>query len=130
MRLIATATVLAFVSPAVAEPLTGPQIELTLEDITIWYEPLTETSARQFFSRNGQTPYMDGDGDKTFGIWLVRGDKYCSQWPPSDRFVCYGVERKTTPEGVTRITFISGGDGKRYTGIAKQGNHIDEAWAE
>lgn len=121
---------LASAHGAFAETLTGAEIEPALNDVTIWYEPLTPTSARQFFKKNGQTPYIDSDGDKTFGVWMVRGDTYCSQWPPSDRFVCYGVEREALADGSIRITFLSGGDGKRYAGIAKPGSHIEEPWGE
>ena len=124
------ALMLTGVSIAHGETLTHDQIEPALNDVTLWYEPLSPTSARQFFNHNGETPYIDEAGAKTFGRWLVRGDTYCSQWPPSDRYVCYGVERTTDAKGHTVITFLSGGDGKRYTGVAKAGNHVDEAWRE
>ena len=131
LRIIALYCIVAAgVATANGETLTRGAIEPALNDVTIWYEPLSPASARQYFNRNGETPYIDEAGAKTFGRWLVRGDQYCSQWPPSDRYVCYGVEREITPEGAPRITFISGGDGKRYTGIAKQGNNIDTAWME
>jgi hypothetical protein len=123
--LIAAAT-----GTAHGETLTHDQIEPALNDVTVWYEPMSATSARQFFNHNGETPYVDESGTKTFGRWLVRGDKYCSQWPPSDHYVCYGVERSVDAKGRTIITFLSGGDGKRYTGVAKSGQHVDEAWAE
>lgn len=112
------------------ETLTHDAIEPALNDVTIWYAPLSATSARQFFNHNGETPYIDEAGAKTFGRWLVRGDKYCSQWPPSDRYVCYGVERSVEADGRTIITFVSGGDGKRYTGVTKPGNHVDEVWGK
>ena len=83
---------------------------------------------RQFFNKNGETPYVDAKGSKTYGQWLVRGDKYCSLWPPSDHSSCYGVERETRADGSVIITFVSGGGGKRYVGIAKAGKHLDQAW--
>lgn len=131
LRLIALFCIAAAgVATANGETLTREAIEPALNDVTIWYEPLSPASARQYFNRNGETPYIDESGAKTFGRWLVRGDQYCSQWPPSDRYVCYGVERITDSEGHTVITFLSGGDGKRYTGVAKPGNHVDEVWGE
>jgi hypothetical protein len=129
-RTFLMATFLVAASTCGAETLTGTQIEPALNDVTVWYEPLSATSPRQFFNKNGQTPYVDAAGTKTFGAWLVRGDKYCSQWPPSEHWTCYGVARETLSNGTVRITFISGGDGKLYPGIAKPGKHIDEAWAE
>jgi hypothetical protein len=131
IRLCATAlTLLSLAMPARGETLDGPGIEAALNDVTIWYEPLSQTSPRQYFRKNGQTPYIDETGTKTYGRWLVRGDKYCSNWPPSERYVCYGVERSTDANGRTIITFLSGGDGKRYTGVAKAGMHVDEVWAQ
>ncbi|MGB8818535.1 MAG: hypothetical protein WCC66_11505 [Rhizobiaceae bacterium] len=113
---------------AAAEMLTGPQIEPALNGVTIWYEPLSARSARQFFNKNGETPYVDAKGSKTYGQWSVRGDKYCSLWPPSDHWTCFEVERETRADGNVFITFASGGGGKRYVGIAKPGMHVDEAW--
>jgi hypothetical protein len=43
----------------------------------------------QDFMADGRTLY----GDST-GRWEVRGDLYCSVWPPSDRWSCYAVDRK------------------------------------
>jgi hypothetical protein len=43
----------------------------------------------QDFKADGQTLYGDSSGR-----WEVRGDRYCSQWPPSDRWDCHGVERR------------------------------------
>ena len=129
-RAFVTAAFLIAAIPAGAEPLKGSEIEPALNDVNIWYEPLSPKSARQFFNHNGETPYIDEAGAKTFGRWLVRGDQYCSQWPPSDRYVCYGVERTTDAKGRTVITFLSGGDGKRYTGVARAGMHVDEVRGE
>ena len=126
---VTTALMIAAI-PAGAEPLKGSEIEPALNDVTIWYEPLSPKSARQFFNHNGETPYIDEVGTKTSGRWLVRGDQYCSQWPPSDRYVCYSVERSVDAKGRAVITFLSGGDGKRYTGVARAGMHVDEAWGE
>jgi hypothetical protein len=29
--------------------------------------------------------------DDSLGYWRVEGERYCSQWPPSDRWTCNGV---------------------------------------
>ena len=106
--------------------MTGPDIEAALNDMTAWYLPLGPGSARQYFNKNGETPYLDDSG-KTYGEWMVKGDKYCSVWPPSDRVSCYAVERSTAADGREIIVFVSGG-GTRYEAATKPGKHIDEAW--
>ena len=40
---------------------------------------------------SGRTLYHAGRD--SWGYWIVRGDLYCSQWPPSDRWDCYGMTR-------------------------------------
>jgi hypothetical protein len=109
-----------------AASLDGPSFEKLLNDTTVYGLPLAEGNWRQFFSRGGETIYVDAAGQKTFGQWLMRGDKYCSSWPPSDRYVCYEVESGQTAEGKATVTWISGGDGKRTEGQLVSGNHIDE----
>jgi hypothetical protein len=42
---------------------------------------------QDFFS-DGRTLYSE-----SFGRWEVRGDRYCSLWPPSERWACYVVDR-------------------------------------
>lgn len=42
----------------------------------------------QDFFADGRTLYGE-----SWGRWEVRGDVYCSQWPPSDRWDCYAVEQ-------------------------------------
>ena len=114
-------------SPAICgEAVIGADIEAMLNDTTVWYLPLGLSSARQFFDHNGDTPYIDVGGSKTSGRWLVRGDQYCSQWPPSDQYRCYGVEKTTATDGMSTITFVSGSS--RYEGVLKSGKHIDEPW--
>jgi hypothetical protein len=117
-------------SAQAGEKLSGPQIEALLNDSTAWYVPLTATSARQYFHKNGETPYVDGKGDKTFGEWVVRGDKYCSLWPPSEHWSCFEMEKGMLPDGTPTTTFVSGGGGKRYEAVLKSGKHIDEAWGK
>jgi hypothetical protein len=118
---------LGMLSSAYAERLDGQAAEKLLDDTTVYAIPLAANGWRQSFSKGGQTTYVDSSGQKTFGQWMVRGDKYCSVWPPSDRWVCYEVESGETPDGRPTVTWISGGDGKRYEGIVVGGDHIDES---
>lgn len=45
----------------------------------------------QTFFADGRTLY--DASSPSWGRWRVDGDLYCSQWPPADRWDCYGVER-------------------------------------
>ncbi len=47
--------------------------------------------ATQGFGADGSTDYQAGS--PSHGSWRVEGDRYCSVWPPSDHWACYGVER-------------------------------------
>lgn len=49
----------------------------------------TDGSTQNFFA-DGGTSYASGS--LSMGHWRVDGDQYCSQWPPSDRWDCYGVQ--------------------------------------
>jgi hypothetical protein len=63
--------------------LTGSDIATALSARELVYTDGT----RQNFAADGATFYGD-----TTGAWRVEGDQYCSIWPPSDRWACYGVE--------------------------------------
>ncbi|MFZ1660620.1 MAG: hypothetical protein WAT77_01580 [Paracoccaceae bacterium] len=49
-----------------------------------------ENGASQTFDIVGTTDYDSG----TFsaGKWKIDGDRYCSVWPPSEKWACYDVE--------------------------------------
>lgn len=110
---------------ASAEMLDGKAIEAVLNDTTVYGLPLAPDSWRQSFAKSGETIYVDAAGAKTFGQWLARGDKYCSLWPPSDRWVCYEMESGADAAGRPTVTWISGGDGKRYEALLTKGLHVD-----
>ena len=85
------AVILAVLLPAVAlaedwVPLDGPAISTALTDQRLRY-----TAARQHFGADGQTLY--DAGRPSWGSWAVRGDQYCSVWPPSDLWACYDVSQ-------------------------------------
>ena len=46
----------------------------------------------QYFSTDGATRYREQNGPVSEGRWRVdKQGRYCSQWPPSDRWDCYEV---------------------------------------
>ncbi|PTX56504.1 hypothetical protein C8N43_1163 [Litoreibacter ponti] len=66
--------------------LSGAQIGTALTDRGLVYE-----RARQHFYASGRTSYDSGRTE--WGYWRVEGNRYCSQWPPSDTWACFGVAR-------------------------------------
>ncbi|QUJ77958.1 hypothetical protein KDD17_04655 [Sulfitobacter albidus] len=66
--------------------MDGAQIVQTLTGATVEY-----ATAWQDFRASGRTLY--NAGRDSWGYWAVRGDLYCSQWPPSDLWACYGMQR-------------------------------------
>lgn len=80
--------------------LDAAAIRPALEGRWLQYE-----GAAQFFAADGATTYGPSVGDQTSaGRWRVEGDQYCSVWPPSDRWACYGMAEST--DG-TRIRFTA-----------------------
>lgn len=64
--------------------LSGAEITDALTERSLLYE-----AATQVFYASGRTLY--NAGADSWGYWLVRGDQYCSQWPPSGLWDCYDV---------------------------------------
>jgi hypothetical protein len=127
MRTFSSALILLMnISCASAEMLNGNTLEPLLNDSTVYGLPLAPDSWRQSFARNGETIYIDASGARTIGEWLVRGDKYCSIWPPSERMTCFEVESGKTADGKVTVTWISGGGGKRYEALLVKGLRVDE----
>ncbi len=75
-------------------PLDGSGIHAALTGEIVDYD-----TAWQDFRVSGRTLYHRGRD--SWGYWEVRGDQYCSLWPPSDLWACYGVARQGD-----RIRFI------------------------
>jgi hypothetical protein len=127
MRMVLAAVLILMTHIAAsADAINGKEIEAVLNDTTVYGLPLARDSWRQSFSKGGETIYIDASGAKTFGQWLTRGDKYCSLWPPSDRWVCYPVESGVTADGKATVTWVSGGGGKRFEALLTKGLHVDE----
>ena len=46
----------------------------------------------QYFDPDGITHYRERGGEETEGRWRVdENGRYCSVWPPAERWVCYQV---------------------------------------
>ncbi|KMW57159.1 hypothetical protein AIOL_002120 [Candidatus Rhodobacter oscarellae] len=103
------AVLVALAGPAWAEmaPMTGPQIQAALEGRKLQYD-----NAWQDFRASGRTLY--NAGRDSWGYWAVRGDQYCSSWPPGDGWDCYDMARD--------------GDVLRF--IAGDGSFTDGVYAE
>ncbi|MCL6285052.1 hypothetical protein M3P21_16085 [Ruegeria sp. 2012CJ41-6] len=67
--------------------LTGDEILTALIDRKLAYEG----GATQTFEPSMRTQYFSSG--PSAGSWAVRGDQYCSVWPPSDIWACYNIER-------------------------------------
>ncbi|GFE65851.1 hypothetical protein [Litoreibacter roseus] len=91
------------------EPLRGVTVEIALTDRVLQYE-----GATQKFFASGRTLYTSVRD--SWGYSAVRGDAYCSQWPPSDGWACYKVERATTATGDVTLRFLSE-DGSSTEGL-------------
>jgi hypothetical protein len=101
---------LLFVSAAAAQDagsvldwrfLKGPEISAMLTDLRLDYG-----AQWQEFRASGKTLYSAGQD--SWGYWKVRGDFYCSMWPPSDLWACYGMQTDGT-----KVRFV--GDGGELT---------------
>jgi hypothetical protein len=77
---------------------------------------------RQFFGADGSTIYF-GDGPSSTGSWEVRGNQYCSVWPPSTEWVCYDVELTMSGAEALSIVWI-GADGARTSGDLYDGDQL------
>ena len=60
-----------------------------------------ENGASQTFDIAGSTGYDSG----TFsaGKWKIDGNRYCSVWPPSEKWACYDVEMSADGLGLKFI---------------------------
>jgi hypothetical protein len=101
-------------SPVMAQdwqPLKGAEITQALSARVLAYP---DGKTQNFFA-DGRTLY-EGGGSSQSGQWRVEGDRYCSVWPPSDRWSCYGVEREA--QGLD-LRFVDDG------GTATAGRYVD-----
>jgi hypothetical protein len=85
--------------------LSRSEIGETLSDRKLVYD-----GATQVFYASGRTLY--NAGRDSWGYWQVRGDSYCSQWPPSGLWDCYQLD--IGPAG--QLRFVGSG-GSFSTGV-------------
>ncbi|MGC1496471.1 MAG: hypothetical protein WA790_11745 [Sulfitobacter sp.] len=67
-------------------PMTGDDIRAALTGRVLNYG-----ENWQDFRSSGRTLY--NAGADSWGYWRVQDDQYCSQWPPSDLWACYNMDR-------------------------------------
>ena len=81
---------LALTGAAIAEdgwtPLAGDAALKALSGHSLAYP----AGATQSFAASGDTAY--DSGRLQVGRWRIDGAAYCSVWPPSDQWTCYGLE--------------------------------------
>lgn len=115
MRQMVAGLAMLAAGPAVAEDwraLTGAEITAALTDRVLIYDP--EFEVTQSFLASGRTEYTFGN--PRWGWWEVRGDTYCSLWPPSDEWECF------------ETALSADGTSVRFTGTA--GDTIDGTFFE
>ena len=117
---IALALALSPGAIAAERPLTGPEITVLLSGNTA----LGKTDRgpwKQYFDTAGGTAYASGTGVSR-GAWAVQGNKFCSQWPPNEAWVCYAVTGDL--EGQPRTLTWIGAVGSRYPAEVEPGNGL------
>lgn len=102
-RSLRLAALVALIAPAAFadegwQALTAEGLRQALTGHAVSYDD----GAHQSFGGDGGTVYVTDRSSS--GNWRVEGDRYCSVWPPSDRWACYRVEVRS---GGQRIRFLS-----------------------
>lgn len=106
LSVVLLAAICAGAAAAAERPFTGAEIQAALADHTVQGEDGGKVW-RQIFHKSGVT-YYTVDAAQSQGRWEVRGDQYCSQWPPNEAWSCYEV----TGDGSV-LVFVSA-SGKRW----------------
>jgi hypothetical protein len=114
IALLAALVTAGFCSPASAEdkPLTGPEILKLLVGTEVAGDGWTQS-----FAAGGATTYTAPGGVST-GRWDVRGDTYCSVWPPSDSWACYAM---TIDAAGTAVVWIADSGSRTEAHITSKG---------
>jgi hypothetical protein len=110
-KLLIAASLFLLPYPALAADvkMTGEEIGVALRDHTLQGTGEDGKPWSQIFQKTGVTYYSVGTAQSQ-GLWEVRGDQYCSQWPPNESWACYDIMR----DGTT-YSFVSA-SGKRSSG--------------
>ena len=75
-----------------------------------------DDGATQNFDVNGDTTYVEADGQRTHGKWYVDEEgRFCSFWPPSYR-ACYRLLWLVEGDRVVGLSFSELGGGTRFDG--------------
>ena len=85
--LLVFAAIPSFATAQAVISMTGVEITQALEGRALIYEG----GETQDFRSSGATLY--NAGRDSWGYWAVRGDQYCSQWPPRGMWDCYDMAR-------------------------------------
>lgn len=79
--------IVATAEETVWTPMNGDEIRQALSGRVLSYG-----RSWQDFRKSGRTLY--NAGADSWGYWRVQNDQYCSQWPPSDLWACYTMDRR------------------------------------
>lgn len=109
LRLVFSLTLLSGPAFAQDHKLNGAEIKTVLADHTLQGTREDGNTWQQIFQKSGVTFYSVGTAQSQ-GAWEVRGDQYCSQWPPNESWACYDMTRDAD-----LISFISA-SGQRSSG--------------
>ena len=118
-------SIFVFLAPTTAfageeSRLTGAEITERLSGNTVFGNQ-RGAAWKQFFDSDGNTTYVQEGSRPSAGKWEVRGDDFCSLWPPSPRWDCYIM----TGAG-EKVTWIPHGDGPPWPATLKPGNQLNE----
>lgn len=111
---LAIATSVFLAAPAFAEeqPMKSAEVTAFLNGATV--EGNQDGAAwSQTFDADGTTLYTTTSGE-TSGQWQLRGDKFCSLWPPATGWDCYDI----TGEG-ENISFVPEDGSKAWPATRK-----------
>lgn len=100
-RFVYILTAMLCAGPVMAQDwtrMTGAEIEAALDERALLYAD----NIRQVFYKSGKTLY--DNGRPSWGNWAVRGDQYCSEWPPADGWNCFAMDRHSSNE---KLRFVS-----------------------
>ena len=109
LRLVLSLTLLSGAAFAQDHKLNGAEIKTALADHTLQGTREDGKTWQQVFQKSGVTFYSVGTAQSQ-GAWEVRGDQYCSQWPPNESWACYDMTRDAD-----MFSFISA-SGQRSSG--------------
>ncbi|MEP6565716.1 MAG: hypothetical protein ABJB10_11305 [Mesorhizobium sp.] len=74
----------------------------------------------QSFDDGGGTLYVKGS-NQSQGRWDVRGDQYCSLWPPSDVWACYAMTIDSSDPATEKVTWISADGARSAAHLVRKG---------